>query len=377
MYLSKTKKRNIIIFVLVLLLAMAGTAFLLLQKPKIETVVIEGSGYTGSSLVVNIMPLEATVSYQWLVSSSANGTYTELSGATTNTLSLSIQDEGNFYKVLVRGIEKYAGSLESVAFGPIKGVSITWPSSTPITYGQSLIDCVLGEGSALINGIYVPGSFGFEDPSATPNTAGIYKAKIVFTPTDLSKYKAISSNIDITVNKARLTVTVEDVSVTYGDFLSDLKYTITGYLFSDDDSVVTGSPSITSVYSAGTSVTYNPIQLIGDVGSLSSHNYDFDFVYGQLTINKRTLTITGLSGKDKTYDGTTKASATGKARLVGIFFGDDVYLGGYGSFNFVQKDVGKNIKITTKGYTLKGSKAINYTLIQPTLYADINAVIIP
>ncbi len=377
MYLSKTKKRIIIIFVGVLLVAVGVTAFLLLQKPKVETAQIQGSGYTGSDLVASVTPMDATVTYQWKVSTTQSGNYVDVPGGTTNTITLGLQDEGKFYKVSILGKDEYTGTVESLAFGPIKGVSIIWPSSSPITYGQPLSASKISEGSALINGINVSGRFAFEKPESIPSIAGIYKAKIIFTPTDLNAYKTISSTIDVSVNKAILIVTIENMSVTYGDFLNDFKYSITGFLLSDDVSVVKGSPYFTSVYSVGTSVTYNPIQLIGEVGSLTSDNYDFSFVFGQLIINKRTLTISGLSGNDKTYDGTTKATASGKAKLVGIFLAEDVSLGGSGRYAFVNKNVGNNIRINCTGFTLRGTKAINYTLVQPSLYADIKAVVNP
>jgi hypothetical protein len=377
MYLSKTKKRNIIIFIAILLVSAAGVAFILLQKPKIDLAQIAGSGYSGSELTVSVLPLDATVSYQWQVSDTAEGPFVDVAGATLSKLALGYQDVGKFYKVSVKGIDKYAGSLQSSVFGPIKGVVITWPAATPITYGQSLSSSTLGNGAALINGVFVPGTFSFETPDALPTKAGTYKAVVIFTPTDLNKYKTISSSVDVVVNKAELTVTIDNQDVIYGDFLKDYTYSITGFLMNDDLSTIVGIPSITSVYSPGLDISFSPIQIIGEIGTLVSDNYSFKFVYGNINISKRTLTIGGLVGDDKTYDGTTDASASGTARLVNLFLGDNVTIGGYPSFKFAQVTAGDNIRITVKGYTLRGTKAANYILVQPVLYADINPFVIP
>jgi hypothetical protein len=377
MYLSKAKKRNIIIFIAILLISLGVVAFLLLQKPKVDLAQIAGSGYSGSDLTVSVLPLDATVSYQWKISDSPEGPFVDVTGATLAKLSLGYQDVGKYYKVFVKGVDKYAGSIESTVFGPIKGVVITWPTTTALNYGQALSASTLGNGTALINGIYVPGSFSFETPDVIPSSAGIYKAVVIFTPTDLNKYKTISSSVDVVVNKAELTITIDNQTVIYGDFLKDFTYTMTGFIMNDDITSITGTPTITSVYSPGLDVSFSPIQIIGEVGTLVSDNYSFKFVYGNINITKRTLTIGGLSGDDKTYDGTTDATASGTAKLINLFLGDNVTIGGYPNFNFEQITAGDNVRIIVKGYTLKGTKAANYILVQPVLYANINPIVIP
>jgi len=377
MYLSKSRKRTIILVFVFMLIAAGVAAFLVLQKPKLESASISGSGYTGSDLVAGVLPISATASYQWKVSDSPAGTFVEVPGATAATLKLSIADEGKYFMVTVKGTDKYTGKQDSPVFGPVKGVTVTWPQTTPITYGQSIADSGLGDGVALINGIQVSGTFSFTDTSIVPDKAGIYKADVIFTPNDLTKYKTITAKVNVTVNKALLTVTVKNVNVTYGDFAPTYEYTITGYVLGDDITKISGVPAINSLYTPGLSVSYSPIQIIGEIGTLNSNNYDFSFVFGELIINKKVLTIGGITGRNKVYDGTTAASASGKAVLIGVFPGDNVYLGGYPSFTFVQKLAGDNIKIIVRGYTIKGTKASNYTVVMPTLYADILPLVIP
>lgn len=377
MYLSKTTKRNIILMIVFFLVAGGIAAFLILQKPKIQSVSITGTGYAGSSLNTSILPMDATVSYQWKVSDSANGTFTDVPGATNSTLSLTLNDEGKYFMVTVKGTDKYAGKVNSIVFGPIRGIAVTWPVTTPIIYGQSIAESSLGEGSAILNGVQVPGTFSFDDTTVIPDKAGIYKANVTFTPSDLTHYKVVKAQADVLVQKAVLTVTVADKAVVYGDSIPTYAYTITGFVMGDDLTSVSGTPAITSLYTADLAVSYSPIQIIAEIGTLTSSNYDFGYVFGKLTISKRVLTISGISGNNKYYDGTTYATASGKAVLNNVVNGDNVYVTGTPNFTFAQKLAGDNIRITVKGYRLSGTKAANYILVLPTLYADILPFVAP
>ena len=86
------------------------------------------------------------------------------------------------------------------------------------------------------------------------------------------------------------------------------------------------------------------------------------------------VTITGITGDNKVYDGTTAATATGTAILSGIIGADDVFLGGSPVFTFASANVGTGITINTTGYTISGTDSGNYTLTQPVLSADITPV---
>lgn len=89
------------------------------------------------------------------------------------------------------------------------------------------------------------------------------------------------------------------------------------------------------------------------------------------TITPKALTVTGLTGTNKVYDGTTSAALTGTASLSGIIGSDDVLLSGTVSAVFLDKNVGTGKTITISGYTLSGTKAGNYTLTQPAATATI------
>ncbi|MEQ6122663.1 YDG domain-containing protein [Pseudotenacibaculum sp. MALMAid0570] len=87
------------------------------------------------------------------------------------------------------------------------------------------------------------------------------------------------------------------------------------------------------------------------------------------------LTITGLTGNDKVYDGTNVGSATGTATLSGVASGaNNVTLGGSPVFTFASANVGTGITINTSGYTISGTDAGKYTLHNP-LYQEISQLL--
>ena len=91
-------------------------------------------------------------------------------------------------------------------------------------------------------------------------------------------------------------------------------------------------------------------------------------------VSQKPLTITGLLGVDKTYNGSATATVTGTASLVGVVGSDDVTLSGTPTYSFADANASASSKpITVLGYTLNGTAAGNYSVSQPTsLTAFIN-----
>ena len=92
------------------------------------------------------------------------------------------------------------------------------------------------------------------------------------------------------------------------------------------------------------------------------------------TITAKTLTVSGLTGEDKEYDGTTIATTSGLATLEGVFDTDEVELIGEPVYSFETAATGEAIKITTTGFDITGKDAGNYSLLQPILSADIKGI---
>ncbi|MFA6924627.1 MAG: YDG domain-containing protein [Bacteroidales bacterium] len=87
------------------------------------------------------------------------------------------------------------------------------------------------------------------------------------------------------------------------------------------------------------------------------------------------LTVSGATANNKVYDGTTAATLnTGSATIVAVLGTDVVSLiCSDATGTFANKNVGTAKTVTVSGCTLSGADAGNYTLIQPSLTADITA----
>jgi hypothetical protein len=128
-----------------------------------------------------------------------------------------------------------------------------------------------------------------------------------------------------------------------------------------------GTPVFTLAQAAvGTAVT---IQVSG-LTLEGAQAADYTLVLPQLVgdITPKPISINGLSGVTKVYDGTTAATVSGTATLSGVGSDDvgQVILSGTPVFTFASANVGTGIAITTAGYTVSGSAAANYTLTQPS-----------
>ncbi|MDW3211047.1 MAG: YDG domain-containing protein [Reichenbachiella sp.] len=171
-------------------------------------------------------------------------------------------------------------------------------------------------------------------------------------------------------------ITFEDIDAIYGTAKFDLVSTSN---FSQPMVY-----SIEGVNATGTTLKgdYSEIVVPGTVGTViirASQLGDENFWPASkdaiLTVSPKELTITGLKGEDKSYDGTKEALVSGVPVLSGVISGDQVILDGIPVFTFATTEPGDNIDITTTGYKLSGEDANNYTLTQPTLSAKINTVL--
>ncbi|MPQ45551.1 T9SS type A sorting domain-containing protein [Marinifilum sp. N1E240] len=114
-----------------------------------------------------------------------------------------------------------------------------WSTANAITYGQTLSESNLTGGTANVDG-----SFAFANPSATPD-AGIQSVEVIFTPNDADNYNSVNGNINITIVKARPSVSVWSTAdaITYGQTLSESN--LTGGAANVDGSFAFANPSAT------------------------------------------------------------------------------------------------------------------------------------
>ncbi|RYY23142.1 MAG: T9SS type B sorting domain-containing protein, partial [Sphingobacteriaceae bacterium] len=92
----------------------------------------------------------------------------------------------------------------------------------------------------------------------------------------------------LTVNKAPLMITADNQNKTYGTANPALTFTYSGFVNSENNTVLTTLPTITTTAEAASVVGVYPIT----ISEAAAANYDITFTPGTLTIAKAALTVT-------------------------------------------------------------------------------------
>jgi len=143
-------------------------------------------------------------------------------------------------------------------------------------------------------------------------SSGVGAYPITFsTEPESGNYDIETQTGTLTVNPATLTVTADNKTTVYGG-TPTYTATIAGFLGTDNSSVVSGEPELTSSYIPGTSGV-GTYEIDAAQGTLTTANYTFSFEKGTLTVNPKELKVTadnktiiygGLSPMfTATYDG--------------------------------------------------------------------------
>ncbi|MDR3292853.1 MAG: YDG domain-containing protein, partial [Clostridiales bacterium] len=167
----------------------------------------------------------------------------------------------------------------------------------------------------------------------------------------------------LTVEKARLTITVKNpLEVVYGEIIS-VEYEFEGFAAGDtSENQLTGLRLIYALTTEEqTAVPY-----------AAAKNYELTFVGNTLKMDKRIVTVAGVSALDKLYDGKDTAAITGTPYVMNAVSGDTLGLVGSLSAKFDAISAGLGIGVTLAGLTLDGERAHMYELVLPKLYANIS-----
>ncbi|MDD2230940.1 MAG: hypothetical protein PHY48_16250 [Candidatus Cloacimonetes bacterium] len=118
--------------------------------PLTAIAAITGTTTVGSVLTAGALtPSGATASYQWQSSTTSNGTYTNISGATSSTYTLVSSDLNKYLKVVATGTGTYNSTQTSAASAQIAPISLT--SIAAIT-GTTTVGSVLTAGALAPSG---------------------------------------------------------------------------------------------------------------------------------------------------------------------------------------------------------------------------------
>lgn len=165
------------------------------------------------------------------------------------------------------------------------------PTGLTATYGDTLADVTLPEND---DGVW---SWKDEDTTSVGNAGG-NSFTLVFTPNDTS-YNPVEVEATVTVGKAALTVTADNVTVAYGEPKPEFTAQINGFVNDDYEGDLTGTLEFDCAYAAGSPVGTYPIKPKG----LTSDNYNISFVPGTLTVTENAVPMpTAPVGKTLTYN---------------------------------------------------------------------------
>ena len=188
-----------------------------------------------------------------------------------------------------------------------------------------------------------------------------------------------ADNTTSTINKANLVLTTSNVVKTYDAGTtatgSAIVYANSGTQLFNGDSLSGGTFAFTNA-NAGTGNKTVTVTGVTVSDGNSGGNYNVTYTDNTTsTINKATLTISGVTANNKTYDTYDTATLSGTAVLTGVLGSDASRLTlGTGSVTatFANANAGYGKAVTVAGYTLTGLASGNYILTQPsTLSADI------
>ena len=190
---------------------------------------------------------------------------------------------------------------------------------------------------------------------------------------DKGNYKLKEQPTGVTVNITRadagVRITTPPTSKTYGD----ADFTVTAASGVTESTGNNGKWTWTSSDSnileitsgADTATPTIKVKKADTTGATLTVTYSSTTHYGTanvtIKVNKKDVTITGLSAGSKVYDGNTTANATGTAVIDGKVGSDDVTVTA-GTASFDNENVGTDKTVTFTGYSLSGADAGNYNL---------------
>lgn len=152
---------------------------------------ISGTPKVGVELTVGtVKPSGATVTYQWKRANTTNGTYSNISGATSSTYTPVGDDLNKFIKVAVTGKTNYTGTLTSNATTVVTTSKITATTIVGVTVpvmGAAPVSSLASTAEYTATITWSPATTHFA-------AATVYTATIVLTPKTGYTLTGISSN---------------------------------------------------------------------------------------------------------------------------------------------------------------------------------------
>ena len=289
-------------------IAANGTTFNVVQKPLTIKLNNTATVAVGKTYKVEAEHLEKiglvagdTVTGYVTITKDVAGTYNADAFDKTNLVVTNADCYKISYEMSVTFVEvTFAIDFADVTLtydGQPHGVKVTKTDESKnytITYGTTENDCTLNSSPVYKN-------------------AGAYT--IYFKVVDNDTLAEHVGYVTLTINKKAVTVTVKDVTITYGEEIPAFSYTVTGLVEGEtlsDEAVYSGAGTDAGVYDISVS------------GLTASDNYAVTVKTGTLTINKKTAEVAWSIAESYVYnDGQTLPTATYDGKTASLIFTKD------------------------------------------------------
>ena len=207
-------------------------------------------------------------------------------------------------------------------------------------------------------------TYGTTENDCTLNSSPVYKNAgaytIYFKVVDNDTLAEHVGYVTLTINKKAVTVTVKDVTITYGEEIPAFSYTVTGLVEGEtlsDEAVYSGAGTDAGVYDISVS------------GLTASDNYAVTVKTGTLTINKKTAEVTWTNAENYVYSpaGQTLPTATYEGKTASLIFTKDGTVCDFknaGTYTVTIKE--------DKNYTLSG-ETTKTIVIEKATYTSVTA----
>ena len=333
----------------------------------VQSISLTGTG-TGSAPTITVSPTTATLAGGTVGTAYTPLTFTVIGGTSPYSYALMIPGSlptgltlsstgmlsgtptaaGTFpFTVIATDANSYTGSQAySLTISQGTPSISTWPTSTAISYGQTLASSTLSGGSGSVGG-----SFAFTTATTAPGV-GTAAQSVTFTPTDSTDYSSVTGSVNVTVNKATPSVSTwpTATAISYGQTLASS--TLSGGSVGGNFAFTTP----TTAPGAGTaaqSVTFTP-----------ADSTDYSSVTGSVnvTVNKATPSVSTWPTAAAISYGQTLASSTlsGGSGSVG------------GSFAFTTATTAPGVGTAAQSVTFTPTDSTDYSSVTGSVNVTVN-----
>lgn len=279
-----------------------------------------------------------------------------------------------YYRVAVRngGGQSEWSSTQTVTTSASNKPLVTasnFNGTVNVSFSQNILATNIPDSYAIVAGSSLPAGLSLNTTTGaitgTPTTAGTFTTNVTAT-----KGAETSDPTAITFTIAKGSQTITGLPVALTKIYGDADYTLSA----------TASSGLTVTYTSSNTavatVTGSTVKIVG-VGNVNiiahqvgdeNWNAAPDAIQA-LAVNRKEISITGLSAASKVYDQNTSVVVTGTPVYSGLANGDNFAVTGTVTWAFANKNAENNKELVRTG--TYNEPSANYTVVQPVLQASI------